>query len=260
MSRTPVRAIGRMQGAAVVMAAASGREPGLRCGCPADARVARPLAARCSTFGGGRSELGDLVWSPAQPDSPPTVLSGHHGTVHVASFSADGQRVVTAGDDRTARVFRIFGANIGPEQVHEGSLYFAAFSPGRPVAILAGYGKIVRSAEFSHDGQRVVTGSDDGTAKIWRSDGNGDVVTLYGHEAAVLHASFSPDDRQVVTASSDRSVRVWAADFDNPDLLRTKIKEVTTVCLIPAQRTALLGETPADAETRHRDCETQFKR
>ncbi len=106
----------------------------------------------------------------------------------------------------------------------------------------------------------MVTGSDDGTAKIWRSDGNGDVVTLYGHEAAVLHASFSPDDRQVVTASSDRSVRVWAADFDNPDLLRTKIKEVTTVCLIPAQRTALLGETPADAETRHRDCETQFKR
>jgi WD40 repeat protein len=126
--------------------------------------------------------------------------------------------------------------------------------------VLVDHAKIVRSAEFSHDGQRVVTASDDGTAKIWRSDGGGDVVTLYGHEGPVLHASFSPDDRRVVTASSDRTVRVWAADFDNPELLRTKIKETTTVCLVPAQRVALLGETLPDAETRHRECETKFGR
>ena len=85
------------------------------------------------------------------------------------------------------------------------------------------------------------------TAEATSSDG---ISTV----SATLKAS---DASGTVRSITDQ---VWATDFDNPDLLRTKIKEVTTVCLIPAQRTALLGETPADAETRHRDCETQFKR
>jgi WD40 repeat protein len=33
------------------------------------------------------------------------VLFGHEGVVHSASFSPDGQRIVTASDDRTARVW-----------------------------------------------------------------------------------------------------------------------------------------------------------
>ena len=53
---------------------------------------------------------------------------------------------------------------------------------------------------------------------------------------------------------------MWAADFDNPELLRTKIKETTTACLVPAQRVALLGEGLADAEARYRECEIKFGR
>ena len=55
-------------------------------------------------------------------------------------------------------------------------------------------------------------------------------------------------------------MRVWAADFDNPELLRTQIKEATTVCVIPAQRSTLLGETPTDAEARYQQCEAKFAR
>ena len=65
---------------------------------------------------------------------------------------------------------------------------------------------------------------------------------------------------EVVTAGSDRTARVWAADFDNPELLRAKIRATTTVCLTPARRVALLGEGAAEAEARHRDCEARAGR
>lgn len=209
-------------------------------------------------------------------------FGGHRGKVRHAAFSPDGTRIVTVADDRTARV--VSGDGTGPVVVlrgHEGSLYHAAFSPdgrkivtaswdrtarvwsadgsGLPV-VLSGHRKPVRSAEFSHDGERIVTTSDDGTARIWRADASGDVVTLYGHEGGVVYATFSPDDHRIVTVSSDRTARVWAADFDNPELLRSKIKATTTVCLVPQQRIVLLGETAADAERRHHTCEAGFGR
>ncbi len=208
-------------------------------------------------------------------------LRGHTGKVLHGAVSPDGARVVTVADDRTARVWTAAGEPVATLRGHEGSLYAAAFSPdgasvvtaswdrtarvwradgGPATAVLVGHAKIVRSAEFSADGLRIVTGSDDATAKIWRSDGSGDVVTLYGHEGPVLHASFAPDGRRVATASGDRTARVWAADFDNPALLRTKIGETTTVCLIPEQRAALLGESPADAAARALTCETNAGR
>jgi WD40 repeat protein len=71
-------------------------------------------------------------------------LQGHEGEVMSASFSADGQRIVTASDDRTARVWDL---------------------QGRELLKLQGHEKIVRSASFSADGQRIVTA--DGTARVW---------------------------------------------------------------------------------------------
>ena len=212
---------------------------------------------------------------------PRTALRGHGGKILHGAISPDGARVVTAGDDRTARVWTADGSPAAVLRGHEGSLYHAAFSRdgarvvtaswdrtarvwsaagGPATAVLFGHEKIVRSAEFSPDGLHVVTGSDDTTAKIWRSDGSGDVVTLYGHEGAVYHAAFSPDGRRVATASGDRTARVWAADFDDPALLRTRIRDKTSVCLVPEQRTALLGESAAEAAERHRDCESSAGR
>ena len=241
-------------------------------------------AAFVSLGAGGRVALAsatDVATRVTLADGARAALRGHTGLVLHAAASPDGARVVTVGDDRSARVWAADGTAQAVLRGHEGSIYFAGFSPdGRRIvtaswdrtarvwsaaggpaeAVLVDHEKVVRSAEFSGDGLRVVTASDDGTAKIWRSDGAGEVVTLHGHEGPVLHASFRPDGRQVVTAGSDRTARVWAADFDNPELLRAKIRATTTVCLTPARRVALLGEGAAEAEARHRDCEAKAGR
>jgi hypothetical protein len=47
----------------------------------------------------------DLASAAAAPGRELAVLEGHHGWVMSAAFSPDGKRIVTASDDKTARVW-----------------------------------------------------------------------------------------------------------------------------------------------------------
>ena len=67
------------------------------------------------------------------------------------------------------------------------------------------------SAAFSPDGTRVVTASDDKTARLWDAATGAPIAVLSGHEDAVWSAAFSPDGTRVVTASKDKTARLWDA-------------------------------------------------
>jgi len=81
--------------------------------------------------------------------------------------------------------------------------------------LLKGHAGWVRTAVFSPDGKRVVTASDDSTARIWDADSGKQIALLKGHTNPVLSASFSADGKHVVTASGDRTARIWDADSGN---------------------------------------------
>jgi WD40 repeat protein len=70
---------------------------------------------------------------------------------------------------------------------------------------------LVNSAELSPDGQRVITASEDKTAKLWDASSGVLIATLSGHGDAVFRAEFSPDGRSIVTASADKTAKVWNA-------------------------------------------------
>src|SRR4029077_13044043 len=69
----------------------------------------------------------------------------------------------------------------------------------------------VLSAQFSADGQRVVTASLDGTARVWDAATGKALSEPMKHDGYVLSAQFSADGQRVVTASSDKTARVWDA-------------------------------------------------
>jgi WD40 repeat protein len=72
------------------------------------------------------------------------------------------------------------------------------------------------SAEFSSDGQRVVTASTDNTMRVWDAASGKPIGEPMKHKDAVSSAGFSPDGQRVVTASEDNTVRVRDAVSGKP--------------------------------------------
>jgi WD40 repeat protein len=63
--------------------------------------------------------------------------------------------------------------------------------------------------DFSLDGQRIVTTSDDSTARVWDSVDGRLLATLRGHAQVVYSAAFSPDGKCILTSSYDQTARLW---------------------------------------------------
>jgi WD40 repeat protein len=67
---------------------------------------------------------------------------------------------------------------------------------------------VVYAAQFSPDGQRIVTASEDSTARVWDAETGKEIGEPIRHEGQVYAAHFSPDGQRVVTASIDKTARV----------------------------------------------------
>ena len=173
-------------------------------------------------------------------------LSGHTSGVNSASYSPDGQHIVTASRDYTVR---IWDAATGREmRALSGGANSAAYSPdgrfivaasggwtariwdaatGQAMLTLSGHGGPVTSVAYSPEcesppeaptaqcSKLIVTASEDGTARIWNSETGLEIQSLKslsGHTGYVSSATFSPDGKQIITASKDRTARIWDVD------------------------------------------------
>jgi hypothetical protein len=67
----------------------------------------------------------------------------------------------------------------------------------------------VNAVAFSPDGNTVITGSDDCTARLWDVATGVPVTEPLPHEANVRSVAFSPDGKSVCTGSVDGTARLW---------------------------------------------------
>ena len=72
------------------------------------------------------------------------------------------------------------------------------------------------NAAFSPDGTRVVTASEDRTARFWDATTGKQLAPALEHQGWVSSAAFSPDGTRVVTASADQTAQVWDAATGKP--------------------------------------------
>ena len=82
---------------------------------------------------------------------------------------------------------------------------------------MQGHAGYVFTPRFSPGGERIVTASADGTARLWDGATGASQAVLSGHGKEVLSATFSPDGQLVATASAmaspasgkPRPARAW---------------------------------------------------
>ena len=74
---------------------------------------------------------------------------------------------------------------------------------------LKGHRGYVTSVAFSPDDKRIVTGSEDKTARVWDASTGKEVLQLKGHSSFVFSVAFSPDGKRIATGSYDNTARIW---------------------------------------------------
>jgi Tol biopolymer transport system component len=67
----------------------------------------------------------------------------------------------------------------------------------------------VWGVEWSPDGRRLASASDNGAVLLWDAQTGQQQALLRGHEAVVWVVAWSPDGRRLASASSDGTVRLW---------------------------------------------------
>ena len=146
-------------------------------------------ALRLNQRNSGAAALTGAMLTQTSWPLPVTAPLQHNSVIYSAQFSPDGQRLVTAPADKTARLWDVLsGKPIGEPMQHESA---------------------IRSAQFSSDGRRVVTASADKTARLWDALSGKPIGEPMRHEGAVRCAQFGPDGQRVVTASADMTARLW---------------------------------------------------
>jgi guanine nucleotide-binding protein subunit beta-2-like 1 protein len=127
-------------------------------------------------------------------------LSGHSDWVtSIATTPEDPNVVLSSSRDKTVIAWQL---------THSGSAD-GDESFGYARRALTGHSHFVSDVVISSDGQFALSGSWDGTLRLWEINTGKTTRRFVGHEKDVLSVAFSVDNRQIVSGSRDKSIKLW---------------------------------------------------
>ncbi|KAL3335025.1 hypothetical protein AABB24_031314 [Solanum stoloniferum] len=160
-----------------------------------------------------------------------TLLQGHSGPVYSASFSPDGDFLLSSSSDSTIRLWSTkLNANVVCYKGHNYPVWDVQFSPAghyfassshdrtakiwsvdriQPLRIMAGHLSDVDCVQWHANCNYIATGSSDKTVRLWDVQ-SGDCVRIFiGHRSMILSLAMSPDGRYMASGDEDGTVMMW---------------------------------------------------
>jgi len=124
-----------------------------------------------------------------------SALKGHKGWVTAIATTIEApDMLLSASRDRSIIVWHLTRS----EEAY-----------GVPQKRLTGHGHFVQDVAISSDGQFALSGSWDGTLRLWDLNTGNTTRRFIGHQKDVLSVAFSADNRQIVSGSRDKTINLW---------------------------------------------------
>jgi WD40 repeat protein len=117
---------------------------------------------------------------------PLLIYRGHSGAVRGVSWSPDGTRIASGGEDGTVQVWNA--------------------TTGERVLTYQQYADALHSVSWSPDGTRISSTGQDNSVQVWDTSTGKRLVTYQGHAGSVGPAAWSPDGKRIASGSNDGRV------------------------------------------------------
>ena len=159
----------------------------------------------------GRSFSPADLWNTFGQCDNFAVLNGSKGAILDLQWSTKGEQIYTAGSDKQVGSApprpRPGMRRPTPRRPPEQAMVWDAES-GERVCNLKGHSSIVNAVGAGNGSPLVVTGSDDGTVRIWDTRRRRCVDT-FNSEYPVTSVCFAGTDAEVISGGIDNVVKVW---------------------------------------------------
>jgi WD40 repeat protein len=163
-------------------------------------------------------------------------MKGHSQEVVALAVSRLGDRVLSAGNDGTVRLWDLERCKeIRQMEGPSGQAWGVAFSPdgklalaggqsgslglyevvtGKKVRDLPAHPQAMRAVVFTPDGRKALSACYDNILRLWNVDTGVEVRSFKGHNASIMSVACAPTGKLAATGSliGDCSVRLWDLD------------------------------------------------
>ena len=195
-----------------------------------------------TTLVSGAGDASVMVWNVTNNGlTPRTKLSGHEDFITSVAFSSpvSGQpmQIASGGADGSVRVWNLENQNETTDKVSE----------IRPAYLLIGHLGRVNAVAFSGDNSLIISGSEDGTARLWNTSVRKEILMLSTYGQAINSVAFSDDSTSIISGghyaddNSNTSVRQWQINRRKEAVTLYDTSQITAVAFEPNTNRLVFG-------------------